>query len=188
MSSSQNKSSGSMETAPLSGELLMGNERPAAQRRLGNEQWARLISYWTDTVFEIPGLGWRFGLDPIIGLIPVAGDVASSLMSLYIISLAAEMRVPRSTLLRMAMNVAIDCVAGSIPIVGNIFDFGWKANHRNMQLLERTLAAPENQRTRQSIWDGFFVVGLVALLILMLIGSIAVAVAGALWIVRLFSS
>jgi Domain of unknown function (DUF4112) len=188
MSAAGKSSADSIEPTPVSGELLIGSERPAAQVRLQNEQWARIISHWTDTVFEVPGLGWRFGLDPIIGLIPVAGDVASALLSLYILSLAAEMRVPRSTMLRMAMNVAIDCVAGSIPLLGNVFDFAWKANHRNMQLLERTLAAPDHQRTRQTIWDGLFVAGLIGLLVIMLVGSIAVAVLGAMWIGRLLLS
>ena len=171
-----------METAPVSGELLMKGERPAAERRLASQQWAKLLSHWTDTVFEVPGWGFRFGLDPIIGLIPVAGDVASALLSLYIITLAAESRVPRSTLLRMAINVAIDCVAGSIPLVGNVFDFAWKANHLNMQLLERTLATPEHQRMRHGVWDGLFVAGIFAVLIAMFVGSIAVAVASVMWI------
>src|SRR5688572_6715958 len=165
MSTAGKPSADSIQPTPVSGELLIGSERPAAQVRLQNEQWARIISHWTDTVFEVPGLGWRFGLDPIIGLIPVAGDVASALLSLYILSLAAEMRVPRSTMLRMAMNVAIDCVAGSIPLLGNVFDFAWKANDRNMKLLQRTLATPEHLRLRHTMWDWLFVVGLIALII-----------------------
>jgi hypothetical protein len=170
---------------PVSGELLVGDDRRTARLTAPNEQLAKAISLWTDTIFEVPGLGWRFGLDPIIGLIPVAGDVSSALLSLYILSVAAERQVPRSTMMRMALNVAIDCIAGSIPLVGNIFDFAWKANHRNMQLLERTLAAPEERRRRQTIWDTLFVVGILGLVVAMFVGSVALAAVGVVWIGRL---
>ena len=177
----------SAQRRAVEGELLTGDERRGPAIWVDKQNLAKWISVWSDTVFEVPGLGWRFGLDPIIGLIPVAGDFASALVSLYILSLAAEMQVPRSTMLRMGLNVAIDYFVGSIPIVGNIFDFAWKANARNMQLLERTLAAPPAERRKQSLWDWLILGGLVALLIGLFIGSLVVAILIAAWIARLFS-
>src|SRR5436305_2917535 len=87
--------------SPVVGELL--DSEPASSRALGisQQQVAKMLSYWLDSVFVVPGLGWRFGLDPIIGLIPVAGDLATSLISFYILSLAVHLGVPRSTLMRM---------------------------------------------------------------------------------------
>jgi hypothetical protein len=134
-------------------------------------------------VFEVPGLGWRFGLDPLIGLVPVVGDLATTAMSFYILSLAAYFKVPRSTLARMAMNVAIDYVVGSIPLVGNIFDFAWKANQRNVTLLERALAQPPGEFRRQSVLDWLFVGGVILLLLAAFIGSITLAIVFATWIV-----
>jgi hypothetical protein len=178
---------GSSQRKVVEGELLTGDERQGPAIWVDKKNLAKWISIWSDTVFEVPGLGWRFGLDPIIGLIPIAGDFASAVVSLYILTLAAEMQVPRSTMLRMGLNVAIDYFVGSIPVVGNIFDFAWKANARNMQLLERTLAAPPAERRRQSVWDWLILVGLVALLIGLFIGSLVVAIWIAAGIARLFS-
>jgi hypothetical protein len=148
------------------------------------QQWIKLLSIWTDTVFEIPGLGWRFGLDPLIGLVPVVGDVASAAVSLYILSVAAHMQLPRVTLARMMLNVGVDYLVGAIPFVGNIFDFGWKANYWNAQLLERALAAPASERRRQTIWDTLFVGGMMAILVAGFIGSLVAAVWIANWIVN----
>jgi Domain of unknown function (DUF4112) len=167
---------------PVQGELLTDDGPAGRQLWAAKTYLARAISNWSDTVFEITGLGWRFGLDPIIGLIPIAGDFATSLVSLYILSLAAEARVPRGTMLRMGLNVAIDYFVGSIPIVGNVFDFAWKANYRNMQLLERALAAPPSERTRQSRADWLILGGILAALVALLIASIVMAILIAGWI------
>jgi len=164
------------------GELLTAGGPGNPQLWAAKTYVARAISKWSDTVFEIPGVGWRFGLDPLIGLIPLAGDLATSLISLYILSLAAEARVPRSTMLRMGLNVAIDYFVGSIPIVGNVFDFAWKANYRNMQLLEQALAAPTSERRRQSRWDWLILGGILAALVALFVASIAMAILIAGWI------
>jgi hypothetical protein len=169
---------------PLVGELLDADKRPA-QSGFRDEQWARLLSYWTDSVFEVPGLGWRFGLDPLIGLVPIVGDLASTAVSFYILSLAAHYGVSRSTLARMSLNVGIDYVLGSIPLVGNVFDFAWKANQRNMLLLERALAAPAHDRRRQTFVDWLIIGGMLALLIAGFVGSIAFAIILANWILGL---
>jgi hypothetical protein len=174
-------------TGAVEGELLTDEDRSDVQVWMDKRQLARVLSQWSDTVFEIPGLGWRFGLDPLIGLIPVAGDLATAVLSLYILALAAESRVPRSTLLRMGLNVAIDYVLGAVPLLGNIFDFAWKANHRNMQLLERSLATPADQRRKQSIWDWALLVGVIVGLASLFIASLVVALLIAGWIISLFT-
>jgi hypothetical protein len=166
---------------PVAGELLGPEELPDRRSRTSNEQWAKLLSFWTDSVFEVPVLGWRFGLDPIIGLVPVVGDLATTAMSFYILSLAIQAGVPRSTMARMTLNAGIDYVIGSIPLIGNVFDFAWKANRRNMQLLERALATPAHERRRQSMWDWLIIGGVMALLLAVFIGSIALAIWLAAW-------
>jgi uncharacterized protein DUF4112 len=168
--------------SPVAGELLDADDRREPQLRPVNEQWAKLLSYWMDSAIEIPHLGWRFGLDPIIGLVPIAGDLATTLVSFYILSLAVQLRIPRSTMARMALNVGIDYVLGAIPLVGNVFDFAWKANQRNMQLLERAAAAPVHERRRQTILDWLMIGGVVVLLVAGFVGSIMLAV----WLVTWF--
>jgi len=169
---------------PVSGELLMPGDRAAGSRQLINEQWLKVLAAWLDNVFIVPGTNWRFGLDPIIGPIPIVGDLATTVISLYIIAAAAQMQVPKSTLARMGLNIVIDSVVGAIPFVGNIFDFAWKANARNMQLLERSLAAPPTERRKQSAWDWIFLVSLAVGLIVLFIGSMVVAVWIATWIAK----
>lgn len=96
---------------------------------------ARLL----DGEFRFPGTGWRFGLDPLIGLIPGAGDTVSAGLSLWIVIQARQLGVPTGTLTRMLGNIAVDFIAGLVPILGDLVDAGYKANTRNIALLERSL-------------------------------------------------
>ena len=102
-----------------------------------------------DTAFKGP-LGIRFGLDGMIGLIPGVGDVITGLVSLYILFSAASLGVSTPTIIRMLLNVIIENVLGLIPIAGNLFDFYWKSNTKNIVLLERYLSQPfdESQTNR----------------------------------------
>lgn len=92
-----------------------------------------------DSRFGIPGTSWRFGIDGLVGLIPGIGDAAGALVSLYIVAEARRLGVRKSTLFKMVVNIALDAVAGAVPIIGDLFDFGWKANQRNVRLMERDL-------------------------------------------------
>jgi hypothetical protein len=84
----------------------------------------------------------------------------------------------------MTVNVGIDYVLGSIPLVGRVFDFAWKANRMNVKLLDRALATPVHERGRQTIWDWIVIASVLALLVGMFIGSIALAVLLATWIAQ----
>src|SRR5688500_12871224 len=100
-------------------------------------QDVELIARLMDNARRFPGTNVRFGLDSIIGLIPGAGDAATSLVSLYILSAANRYGVARATQLRMALNIAIDAVVGAVPLLGDLFDVYWKVNLRNAELLRR---------------------------------------------------
>ena len=99
----------------------------------GLRRMARLL----DAAFRVPGTQLTCGLDPLIGLIPGLGDLASPLLTIWILWQAATMRVPKIVLARMVLNALIDAVVGAIPVVGDAFDFAWKSNEWNMALLER---------------------------------------------------
>jgi hypothetical protein len=99
---------------------------------------ARLL----DAAIQIPGTRFRFGLDPLIGLVPGIGDIIGAMFSTFIIFQAARLGAPRSTLVRMMANVAVDTLVGEIPLLGDLFDFGWKSNIRNVALLEQHLDRP----------------------------------------------
>jgi hypothetical protein len=90
-----------------------------------------------DSAFVLPGTSYRIGLDPIIGLVPWVGDLISPLFTVVLLWQARDVRVPKVVLGRMIFNAAIDAIIGAIPFAGDLFDFGWKANQRNMDLLER---------------------------------------------------
>jgi hypothetical protein len=121
-------------------------------------------------------VGWRFGLDALVGLIPGVGDTATSLVSFYILAAGVRYRVPKITLLRMGMNIGIDYLVGIIPVAGDLFDFVWKSNQRNVDLLrERATVSPEEAKEgRTSDW--LFVGAIILALVLLLIGSVAVSV------------
>jgi hypothetical protein len=92
------------------------------------------LAWLMDESIVIPGLGFKIGVDGIIGLIPGVGDIVTTGISTYIVRQAQLLGVPKVVLLRMVFNVAIDFVVGAIPLLGDLFDMGWKANRRNLRL------------------------------------------------------
>ncbi|MDG5776599.1 DUF4112 domain-containing protein [Haloarculaceae archaeon H-GB2-1] len=96
----------------------------------------RTVSTLLDDAVRVPGTNLRFGLDPLLSLLPWVGDVASAAVSLYIVAEAVRMGAPASLLLRMVLLVAVDVVLGSIPLIGPLFDAVWKANSWNVSMLE----------------------------------------------------
>lgn len=126
------------------------------------------LAYYLDGFFRVPGTGWRFGLDALIGLIPNVGDTLTSFASFYILIAGVRYGVPKITLLRMAFNIGLDYVVGMVPFIGDAFDFVWKSNQQNLNLI-RTRAAGKGQGKTS---DYVFVFGLIGLLIAILVGSI----------------
>jgi hypothetical protein len=135
-----------------------------------------VLSQLMDNQFQVPVIGWRFGLNAIIDLIPEVGDIATSIVALYILVSAVRYRVPKITLLRMGMNIAIYFVGGLIPFAGDLFGAWWKPNIRNIDLLRHraTVSAEDARRGRTSDW--VFVAVIVGVLLSILFGSIALSV------------
>ena len=142
-------------------------ERSAVEIEKGLDDLARYL----DGLFRVPGTGWRFGLDAIIGLIPNVGDTLTSLASFYILFAGVRYGVPKITLLRMAFNIGLDYLVGSMPVIGDAFDFFWKSNQKNMDLIRSRATGKGEGKTS----DYIFIFGLIGLLILLLIGSIVVS-------------
>jgi hypothetical protein len=124
-----------------------------------------------DDLFRVPVIGWRFGLDALIGLIPGFGDTATSLVSFYILAAAVRYRVPKITLLRMGMNIGIDYLVGSLPVVGDVADAWWKSNHMNIDLLKKRATVSSEEARSGRISDWLFVGGIILGLIALAIGS-----------------
>jgi hypothetical protein len=140
-----------------------------------------------DSVFRVPGLGLRFGLDAILGLLPGAGDMAASFVSIYIFAAANRYGVPRATIARMALNIAIDFILGAIPFVGDLFDVYWKSNQRNVDLLRRHIEARPATERKLRWGDRLFVGGLALGLCVLVIASAAVAFLIAKWLIASMS-
>ncbi len=97
------------------------------------------IAHLLDEAVELPVVGYRVGIDGIVGFLPVAGDWLTALFSLYLVVEAARLGVGKLTLCRMACNVLVDAVLGSVPLLGDLFDVVWKANVKNVELARRDL-------------------------------------------------
>jgi len=138
------------------------------------------MSELLDSAFVVPGTDYRIGLDPIIGLIPMVGDLASPLFTIGVLWQGLDLGIPKVVQLRMIGNVAIDAIIGAIPIAGDLFDFAWKANLMNLALLERHAY----EEHRASTGDWLFVVAMI--LIVVVIAAVPFVVAGWLisWMVR----
>ena len=137
------------------------------------EEGLENLSVYLDGLFRVPGTGWRFGLDAIIGLIPNVGDTLTSFASFYILLAGVRYGVPKITLLRMAFNIGLDYVVGTIPFIGDAFDFVWKANKQNMDLI-RTRATGKGEGTTS---DYIFIFAVIGVLILLLVASIIASAA-----------
>jgi len=137
---------------------------------------ARLL----DTQFEGP-LGIRFGLDPLIGLIPVFGDAMTTLISFYIVVEAYRMGCSVSVLIRMLLNIFLEDLVKVIPVIGQLFDFYWKSNLKNLDLIEHHVQAPEKTRRASFLFLGVLVMSFLLTMTFVLAGSVWVVV----WLAQL---
>lgn len=135
---------------------------------------ARTVARILDRSFRVPGTSLRFGLDPILGLLPVGGDVLAALGSGWILYVAWRNGAPAGMIGRMLVNVLVDTLVGAVPVVGDLFDAGWQANARNVAMLERWLGEEGSQRHHSPA----ILVGIVLALLLLVAG-----VVGLVWLV-----
>ena len=132
------------------------------------------LSELLDNAVTIPGTSYRVGIDPLLGLFPGMGDYLGAFLSGYIIYEAARLGASRPTLLRMVFNVILETIVGLIPALGDIFDVFWKANAKNVTLLEKQLASAGKREKA----DWFFLIVLLVGLFLIIIGIASLS----LWI------
>lgn len=147
--------------------------RESAPRPLAR---ARRLAWLLDESIPVPGTSWRVGLDPLVGLVPGLGDWVSWGVGLHLLWGAGRMGAGPGVLLRMAGNLVVDAVTGVVPVLGDLFDLAWKANTRNLRLLEAH-AADATRTERTSRWIVGSILG----------GSVAALVAGAwgaIWVLR----
>jgi len=143
---------------------------------------ARVLARALDSAVRIPGTNLRFGLDALLGLVPGLGDVTGAAMGGYLILLGSRLGAPKPVLARMVLNVALDTIAGVVPVVGDLFDVAWKANTRNMALLERYIDRPVETRKSSK---GLLVV-MIGVLALLAIGGIMFTIVIMKWLIGLF--
>lgn len=138
-------------------------------------RWADLL----DSAFVFPGTSIRFGLDAIIGLVPGVGDLATPAFTVLLLLTGLRMRVPLAVLVRMALNAGFDALIGIVPVAGDLADIAYKANLRNLALLERH-AVPGTPPARTDLWLAVAVGGLVLLVCLVALIPIAILI-WAIW-------
>jgi hypothetical protein len=152
----------------LEWEVLPPEEKA---RRSELEPLFRWLALIMDNLLRLPGTNLRFGLDPLIGLLPGLGDTSSAIISAFALVAAARRGVPKILLVRMALNILINEAVGIIPVVGDAFSFWFKSNARNYELLKRQTATP--RRSTKSDW--IFVWLVLAALALILVVSLAIS-------------
>jgi len=144
------------------------------QKELNEEKLLRLkrLSHNLDEAFTIPGTERKIGIDPIIGLIPGGGDLIGGALSIYIMHAGIRMGMPRSVIIRMFGNIALEFIIGCIPIIGDLFDAMWKSNQRNVKLIEDSIISEE----KNTIF-GYFLIGVLikTLVTVILLAIIAVS-------------
>jgi hypothetical protein len=146
------------------------------QRQLASNEHLDYVASLLDDMFRIPGTGIRFGLDAVIGWIPGIGDAMAGIASFFIVFAAWRRGVPRITLVRMTINVALETALGAIPVAGDVFHVFWKANRRNYKLLIREREQPGSNVRRD--WT------FLAIIVLVVIAAVGIPVGILIWMVR----
>lgn len=144
------------------------SEPPEKPEPSATEKRLQKLAWVLDSAVPLPG-GFRLGLDSLIGFIPGIGDGATALISSYIMAEGIKAKAPKTVLIRMLGNVAVDTMIGSIPFLGDLFDIGFRSNVRNVNLLKAYLNQP-SETSRSSTWTLILVV---ILLFALVIGLIA---------------
>ncbi len=137
---------------------------------------ADLLARILDTAVVIPGTQIRIGVDPLIGLLPGIGDAIASLLGTAMLAMASQLQVPKIVMARMSLNIVLNGVIGTIPVVGDFFSIWFRSNARNAELLRRH---SRSVRTRSTLVDWGFVLGVLIVTISATIGAIA----GVLWLI-----
>jgi hypothetical protein len=143
------------------------------RKQIKVEEGLEMLSYYLDGLVKIPGIDWKFGLYSLVGLIPGAGDTVTALVSFYILAAGVRYGVPKITLARMGLNIAIGYVIGVIPFIGDAFDFIWKPNKKNMALIRARATISAEQAKSGKTGDWLFVAVIMLILVGLLVGSIA---------------
>lgn len=146
-------------------EVLPPEERKKRQEVEPLFRWLALIM---DNFLRLPGTKFRFGLDPLLGLIPGIGDTGSTVISAVALLAAARRGLPKILLARMSLNILINEAVGIIPVVGDAFSFWFKSNVRNYDLLRQHTAAPRSSTTSDWIFVGLVLLALVLILLVSL--------------------
>ncbi|MBD2163177.1 DUF4112 domain-containing protein [Calothrix membranacea FACHB-236] len=129
----------------------------------------RQLSRILDNAITIPGTQVGVGIDPILGLLPVGGDFLGVMLSCYIVVEAARLGIPRATIGRMVFNIIVDGLVGSFPMLGDLFDFAWKANTLNIQLLEDNLKFSSQSQKADRLFIFALVAGLLVIAIVLVV-------------------
>ncbi|MEY2564350.1 MAG: hypothetical protein QOH88_2543 [Verrucomicrobiota bacterium] len=149
---------------------------PEEKRRQGLEPLFKWLSLIMDNFLRVPGTKFRFGLDPLLGIIPGIGDTSSALVSAFALIQAARVGVPKVLLARMSANILLNEIIGIVPIAGDAFSFWFKSNARNYQIIKDHIAAP--RPSRRSDW--IFVIGV----LVALVGVVCLGIAASFFLVR----
>lgn len=128
-------------------------------------KWVERVSYLMDEKFRLPGTNFRFGLDPLINLIPIAGDISGFVVSSILVLSMARYGVSRKVLIMMCLNIILDFTIGAIPIIGNIFDFTYKSNSRNIKLLKEHYEEGKHQGSGKDLIQWLIIVLLISFLV-----------------------
>ncbi|MBD1939602.1 DUF4112 domain-containing protein [Microcoleus sp. FACHB-68] len=157
---------------------------PGNEAQIATVQRLRQLSHLLDNAVGIPGTRYRIGLDPLLGLLPGGGDIAGAVLSGYIVYSAAKLGLPREALVQMVSNILFETFAGTVPVLGDLVDVTWKANTKNVALLESHLNVPQPNSKKADKW---FVFMLLAGLMLVVIAVAGLSVFLISLVVRLFT-
>lgn len=128
------------------------------------------LAHLLDETFVIPGIRWRVGLEAIIGLVPVVGDLVSAGLGSVLIFRALQFRLPGIVVARMAFNTLLDLAFGAIPFIGDLFDFAFRSNRRNIDLFQRYAEDPRRSTGREWLFFGAVALAMLAVVVLLVLG------------------